>query len=270
MVSLIVPGSSERMLAKAGGLAVAEVVVDLEDAVVVDRKADALAMTVRALASGFTAARTAVRVNPPGSAWFEDEIRTLAAAPVPPDSIVVPKVARPLDIEGHFGVQALIETAEGLANIAEIAGGSAGLEALILGYADLAVSLGRTPAGSANLDLWLGVQDMVLVAARAAGLRAIDGPFLSLADEVGLTASASRAAELGFDGKWAIHPAQVNAIEAAFRPTPEAVQRARSVIDALRRAEADGAGAVSFEGVMLDEPVRLAALRTLALAGESA
>jgi citrate lyase subunit beta/citryl-CoA lyase len=142
------------------------------------------------------------------------------------------------------------------------------LAALILGYADLAVSLGRTPAGAASLDLWLAVQDAVLTAARAAGIRAIDGPFLTIADDAGLTESATRAAELGFDGKWAIHPAQAAPIVAAFTPSEDAVIHARAVIAALSEAGASGAGAVSLDGLMVDEPVRLAALRTLALAGE--
>jgi len=276
VVSLVVPGSSEKMLAKARGLAVSELVIDLEDAVVADRKAEALGLTVQALAvGGFAASRVAVRLNPVGSAWIDAELEGLAGAAVRPDSIVVPKVSGPSDLSAvscGIAIQALIETAVGLAAVREIAAVGAGgsLEAVILGYADLAVSLGRTAAGAGDLDLWLAVQETVLVAARAAGIRAIDGPFLTIADVDGLSASASRAAQLGFDGKWAIHPAQVAPIVSAFRPPAEAVRRAREVIAVLARAESHGAGAVEHDGLMIDEPVRLAALRTLALAGESA
>jgi citrate lyase subunit beta/citryl-CoA lyase len=263
------------MLAKARELRVGELVIDLEDAVVPDRKPEALAMTVAALAAGFAAPRVAVRVNPVGSPWLSDELRALSGAGTPPDSVVVPKVSGADDLVTAaggltvgIGMQALIETADGVAQLGPIIAASPRLEALILGYADLAVSLGRTPAGAANLDLWLAIQDAVLVAARAGGIKAIDGPFLTIADEPGLTASATRAAELGFDGKWAIHPAQIDPITAAFTPTAEQVARAREVVDALAHAEADGAGAVAVNGLMIDEPVRLAALRTLELAGE--
>jgi citrate lyase subunit beta/citryl-CoA lyase len=108
----------------------------------------------------------------------------------------------------------------------------------------------------------------VLAAARASGLEATDGPFLGLDDKAGLRRSAQRAADLGFDGKWAIHPSHMDAIRAAFTPEPREVEQARAVIDALAAAEQDGAGAVRLDGKMLDEPLRLAALRTLARAGE--
>jgi citrate lyase beta subunit len=272
MVSLVVPGSSEKMLTKARDLQVGELVIDLEDAVVPDRKPEALRMTVDALALGFAAPAVAVRINPVDSPWFGAELEALAAAPVAPDSVVVPKVGSAADVTAATGsriaVQALIETASGLAHIHEIAAASTQLRALILGYADLAVSLGRSAAGAADLDLWLAIQDTVLIAARAAKLKAIDGPFLNFSDADGLTRSATRAADLGFDGKWAIHPAQAQPIEAAFTPSDDAVAHARSVIGALEQAEATGAGTISLDGLMIDEPVRLAALRTLARAGE--
>jgi len=274
------------MLEKAAGADVDEVVIDLEDAVSPARKKDALAAAVAALARGFTAGKVSVRVNPPGTQWAHTELITLAMAAVRPDSVVVPKLQSAADVEfveqlledgeaavaaplgGHrIGVQGLIETASGLAKLGDITATSRRLEALIIGYADLAVSLGRTAEGAANLDLWLAVQDAVLVAARAADLRAIDGPFLDFQDSDGLERSARRAAELGFDGKWAIHPAQAEGIRTAFAPSPEAVARAQAVLDALASAAESDLGAVGLDGVMLDEPVRLAALRTLARAG---
>jgi citrate lyase subunit beta / citryl-CoA lyase len=275
-VSLVVPGSSEKMLAKARELEVGEVVIDLEDAVVPDRKRDALAMVVEALGNGFAASRVSVRVNSTDSEWVVDELETLAACSGRLDSIVVPKVSGGDDLEfvdqrltgTERRVQALIETASGVAGLAGITRGPERLDALILGYADLAVSLGRSSAGAASLDLWLAIQDSVLVAARAAGIRAIDGPFLAIDDADGLRASAQRAAALGFDGKWAIHPAQIDPIAAAFTPSDDEVAHAHAVLDALSSAEASGDGAVSLDGQMIDEPVRQAALRTLSLAGE--
>jgi citrate lyase subunit beta/citryl-CoA lyase len=260
------------MLAKARDIAVSEVVIDLEDAVVPERKPEALALTVEALAAGgFAAPRIAVRINAPGSAWHAAELQALAGSPVRPDSIVVPKVGLARDVtevdELGIPTQALIESAASVASVQEIAGAS-GVEALILGYADLAVSLGRTAASAGDLDRWGAIQDIVVVAARAAGIRMIDGAHLMIADEGGLRAAAGRVAALGFDGKWAIHPAQIAPIADAFRPSEEEVMRARAIVDALAVAEANGDGAVNLDGLMVDEPVRLGALRTLKLAGE--
>lgn len=277
MISLIVPGSSDRMLTKARSVAVDELIIDLEDAVVPERKAEALEGALGALhAGGFAAARVSVRINALDTPWAEPELAALSSANRPPDAIIVPKASQEAISTAarlstpHTGrLHALIETATGLAQVDEIAAVSDRLEALIIGYADLAVSLGRSGAGAANLDLWLAVQDRVLTAARAHGLRAIDGPFLGLDDVPGLTRSARRSAELGFDGKWAIHPAQVEAIRAAFTPTGPELDHARAVLEALASAERDGAGAVRLNGQMLDEPVRHAAQRTLARAGEA-
>lgn len=270
MVSLVVPGSSERMLTKARALPVDELVFDLEDAVTADRKPEALELVLAALGAGAAAQRVAVRINAPASPWAEAELSALAGASARPDSVVVPKAEDPGELAGvigrldGIGVQALIETAAGLSRVDQLVS-QPGVEGLILGYADLAVSLGRTPTGAANPDLWLAVQDRFLIAARAAGVRAIDGPFLTIRDAHGLQRSAGRAAELGFDGKWAIHPDQVPAITDAFRPDEAAITHARQVIAALRARP--GQGAVQLNGAMVDEPIRLAALRTLERAG---
>jgi citrate lyase subunit beta/citryl-CoA lyase len=283
MVSLVVPGSSERMLAKARTIDVDELVLDLEDAVIPERKPEALAAVLAALdAGGFQAARVLVRVNAIGTAWAHQELIALSASTALA-GVVVPKVQSAGDLafvdrlldgaELACGrrqpllVHALIETARGLVAIDQIATASPRLDALILGYADLSVSLGRSRAGVDDLDRWLAVQDAILVAARAAGVRAIDGPHLKLEDGDGLLAAARRAADLGYDGKWAIHPSQLPPIAAAFTPSPAEVEHAESVLAALGRAAQDGGGAVAMDGEMLDEPVRLAALRTLARAG---
>jgi citrate lyase subunit beta/citryl-CoA lyase len=274
------------MLAKARALTVSEVVIDLEDAVVPDRKRDALALTTAALSTGFAASRVSVRVNPPGSPWAHQELIELCSAPAPPSSVVIPKVSDPgdlafvdrllagaeaaADVTVPIRVQALIETATGLSQLHEIATGCPRLEALVLGYADLSASLGRSPAYAADLDSWASVQTSVVSAARRAGLLAIDGPFLTIDDPEGLTVWSERSAGLGFDGKWAIHPGQLDRIRAAFTPSDESITRAQAIIDALAAAEQSGLGAVRFDGQMLDEAVRLAALRTLARAGQAA
>ena len=160
---------------------------------------------------------------------------------------------------------ALIETAAGLAAAAEIARASERLDALVLGYADLAASLGR-PAAGAPED-WRFAQESVLVAARAAGIQAIDGPHLGTRDDDAFRAGAMHARALGYDGKWAIHPAQLDTLRETFTPTDEEVADAREVLDALERAAADGAGAVAAGDQMLDEALALSARRVLARAG---
>jgi citrate lyase subunit beta/citryl-CoA lyase len=291
VVSLVVPGSSERMLAKARGIEADEIVIDLEDAVIPERKPAALDAVLAALGGEpFRAPTVAVRINAVDSPWAHRELIALAAAPGRLDSVIVPKVQSPGELEfvdrllsgaqlaagldrlageepqRPLRVQALIETAAGMQALSAIAAAPR-LCALILGYADLSVSLGRSPAARDHLDRWLAVQDAVLIAARTAGLTAIDGPHLRIEDEPGLRAAATRAAELGFDAKWAIHPSQLEPIRRAFAPTPEEIEHARTVLEALARAAADGGGAVAHGGEMLDEPVRLAAVRTLTRAG---
>jgi citrate lyase subunit beta/citryl-CoA lyase len=283
---LVVPASSEKMIAKARQLPADEVVLDLEDAVTPARKDDARTEAVAALAQdGFAATAIAVRINPPRTPWAHQDLIALGSAEGRPDTVVVPKVESAADLAfvdrlldgveraaGHVAplhIQALIETARGLQQVDEIVRASARLEAVILGYADLGASLGRSHEGARELDLWLAVQDTLLTAARAADLQAIDGPLLSIDDEDGLRAASERAARLGFDGKWAIHPSQLPAITAAFTPDPAEIQRARAVLAALEQADADDLGAVALDGEMLDEAVRLAAQRTLARAGET-
>jgi citrate lyase subunit beta / citryl-CoA lyase len=276
------------MLAKAPGLAADELVIDLEDAVAASMKDSARASVVAALASEQWAdATVSVRVNAPRTPWCHLDIAALAELPQQPGAIVVPKVESAGDLafverlldgaEAASGrasplrLQALIETAPGLARVQEIAGASSRLDALVLGYADLAVSLGRAAAGTADLDGWRTAQELLLLAARAHGLQAIDGPYLGVEVDAGFGAAVTRARELGFDGKWAIHPSQLAALNEAFTPSDDEVTHAREVIAVLARAEQEaGAGAVELGGQMLDEAMRAAALRTLARAGRLA
>jgi citrate lyase subunit beta/citryl-CoA lyase len=266
------------MLDKARALAVDEVVIDLEDAVATDAKVEARENAMTAVRRGFAARSVAVRVNAPETLWGAEDLVAVARAGEHVHSVVVPKVESPDDLAlvelslasaESVRVQALIETARGLRAVDEIARASRRLDVLILGYADLAASLGRSPAGAAKLDLWLGVQDSVLAAARAAGLQAIDGPHLSLDKEPGLRAAATRAAELGFDGKWVIHPSQLAVVTDVFTPGPDEVARAEAILAALSEAAGEQRGAVRRDGEMLDEALRLSALRTIARAQAS-
>ncbi|HEV2058303.1 MAG TPA: CoA ester lyase, partial [Solirubrobacteraceae bacterium] len=274
---LSVPGSSAAMLAKAPLRGADEVIVDLEDAVAPSAKDEARETVVAALREPqWEGVRASVRVNAPRTPWCHSDIAAMASAGRGPDSIIVPKVESRGDLEfvdrlldgaeaaGQTGrpplrVQALIETAAGVAHLDEIAGASSRLDALILGYADLSASLGRAAGARAELDSWRAIQDAILVAARTYDIAAIDGPYLGIKVDEGFTAAAERARDMGFDGKWAIHPAQVAALNELFTPSDEDVERARAVIDALAAAERKGgAGAVALDGQMLDEAVRVA------------
>lgn len=278
---LAVPGSSARKLEKAAGLAIDEVVVDLEDAVVPAAKAQAREAAASAL-EAWTGGAVALRVNAPRTPWCHLDLAAAAAMPRV-GSVVLPKVESAADVafaerlldgaEAAAGraaplrLQALVETAAGLAHVDEIAAASPRLDALVVGYADLTASLGVAADAAADPSTWRPVQHAVLVAARAHGLQAVDGPYLGLADDDGLRRAATHARDLGFDGKWAIHPAQVATVQVLFAPTDAEVARARAVVAALEKAErGTGQGAVSLDGELVDEAMRVRALRVLARA----
>jgi citrate lyase subunit beta / citryl-CoA lyase len=280
---LCVPASSEQMIAKAPKLAADEIVLDLEDAVISASKDDARAAVVRALASdSWRGVRTSVRVNAPRTPWCHQDVIALAGAPRPPGSVVIPKVECAADVtfverlldgadrqsrsDGTpMRLQALIETAAGLSRAQEIAASSHRLDSLILGYADLAASLGRRGTAVDDLDAWRPAQEAVLLAARSSGRQAIDGPHLGVAADDHFLAAATRVRDAGYDGKWAIHPSQVAALNELFAPSREEIDRAAATLSALDDADrSNGRGAVALNGAMLDEAARKAALRTLA------
>ena len=265
---LAVPARPARKLEKAALLSADEIVIDLEDSVPTGLKVEARSAVVDALAgSDWAAATVSVRINAIHTPWFEDDLRAIATASRL-DSIVIPKVERPADLTicaelldsaegdservGPTGLQALIETAAGLQAVDEISRATARLETLILGPADMSVSLGfPSPAEGPQWDYPRGA---VVVAARAAGLQAIDGPFLQISDPEGLADSAARARDFGFDGKWALHPAQIEPLNETFAPSPEQLAEAESILAALDAAGA--AGAALHDGEMVDEASR--------------
>jgi len=268
------------MLDKARSLAADEIVIDLEDSVTVEHKDEARAGVAGALSEGeWTARSVAVRINQTTSRFcHRDVIEVVQRAGGALSCLVVPKVEAPEDLrfvdrllgmveeetgrERPVALQALIETAAGLGRVGEIARASDRLEALIVGYADLGASLGRSSAAGEH---WAPVLDSVLVAARAAGLQAIDGPHLDIGDLDGMRAAAARARALGYDGKWALHPTQVEPLNEIFSPTDEELERAGAVIDALdRAASGGGGGAALLDGEMIDEASRKRALEVQA------
>ncbi|MCZ4586853.1 CoA ester lyase [Rhodococcus opacus] len=270
---LVAPGSDERKAVKALGSTADEVVLDLEDAVAPARKADARDLVRRLVRESDGSRAVSVRINALTTPWAEDDLTLCASLGAALTSIVVPKAETAQDLAHadqalsgtDIGLQALVETPIGVQNIGDITRSVARLESVIIGYADLGAALGRSR--SALPEHWLAIQDGVLVAARAAGIQAIDGPFLGIADDDAFRHSATWTSALGFDGKWVIHPVQVESAASAFTPTDTAVEDARRVIDALAAAEAAGSGAAQLDGQMLDEAVAVAARRVLAQVG---
>jgi citrate lyase beta subunit/acyl dehydratase len=270
---LSVPGHAVRMHEKAVRVPADEVVFDLEDAVAPGAKPEARDAIARTLGGPDWAGRAvAVRVNAPGSSELTADLELVGTLSTSLRlTVVVPKVADPeilveiaAALGGGIGLQALIETPEGVEAVAAIAGSTPRLQALILGYADLATALGRRGA-ERHVERWLYYQEAVLSAARAAGVQAIDGPFLRLGDAMGLARAARAARELGFDGKWAIHPEQVEPLNRVFAATERELRWAGSVTDALAAGAESGDAAVRVDGAMVDEAMRAHAQRLLAL-----
>jgi citrate lyase subunit beta/citryl-CoA lyase len=237
------------MLAKAPSLGADEVIVDLEDAVTPGEKEQGRELALAALQRGPLGRTTALRVNGRSTPWWEDDLR--AAAEARPDIVVLPKVESAEDVSAasellppDTGLEVLIETARGFADAERIAAAGHGLEALVLGPADLASSLG-VPVLTIGDGVADHVLDRVVAAARASGLQAIDGPHARLGDDLGLVLSTRRALEHGFDGKWVIHPSQIAPVNFVFTPSPAEVARAKRILEGT-------GGAARFEGELVD------------------
>jgi len=285
---LSVPGSNPRMIEKAKSLPADEVFLDLEDSVAADAKPAARTRVGAALAApGWSGQLRGVRVNDWTTPWtYSDVIEVVSAAGAHLDVIVLPKVAgahhvHALDLlltqlershglpVGRIGIDAQIEDAVGLSNIAEIAGAPR-VEALVLGPADLMASLnmrtgvvGEQPPGYDIGDAYHHVFMTILVAARAHGVAAIDGPYLRVRDVEAFRRVAGRSAALGFDGKWVLHPDQIAAGNEIFAPTQDEYDHAELVLEAYNwhTSPAGGArGAVMLGEEMIDEASRKMAL----------
>ena len=285
-----VPASSERFLAKARDLPVDEVMLDLEDSVAPAAKSAARDLAVAALqAGGFGRKLVAVRVNGATTPWaYQDVIAVVEGAPGAVDSLILPKVSSPaavvwLDVllsqveqatggpSGRVGIEAQIEDAAGLAAVEAIAAASPRLVSLVFGPADFMASVGMRsltvggrPEGY-EFDAHHYTLMRILVAAKAHGLQAIDGPYARIHDTDGLRAVAGGAAALGYDGKWVLHPGQVDIVNAAFTPSSDDYARAVRILDAYQRATSvDRRGAVMLDGEMIDEASRKLALAIVA------
>jgi citrate lyase subunit beta/citryl-CoA lyase len=289
-----VPGSSERFLAKAPGLDADEVFLDLEDAVAPNEKESARARVIEALNTlDFGETTVVVRVNGTDTPhYYRDLIDVVEQAGAKLDAIMLPKVRTPGDVEmtdkllaqielahglepGRIGIEAQIEDATGLIACEAIAAASPRMETLIFGPGDYSAAVGIpiTTIGGAP-DGYPGdhlnyVYSRLVVAARAAGIQAIDGPYGRVGDEQGLRERARLARALGMDGKWTIHPGQIATVNEVFSPAREEWERAEAMLVAYDAAHAAGRGAAVFEGEMIDEANRKMAER-VARAGRAA
>jgi citrate lyase subunit beta / citryl-CoA lyase len=290
-----VPASSERFLAKARELPADEVMLDLEDSVAPKAKDDARRLAVRALQGGGWDGRlVAVRINGATTPWaYQDVIAVVEGALGAIDSLVLPKATSPaaviwLDMllgqleqahglpAGKIRVEAQIEDAAGLAAVEAIAAASPRLVSLVFGPADFMASIGMrslTVGGQPEgygFDAHHYARMRILVAAKSAGLQAIDGPYARIQDTDGLREAATGVAALGYDGKWVLHPAQVPVVNEAFTPSLDEYWRALRILDAYERATSiEERGAVMLGEEMIDEASRKLALMLVAK-GEAA
>jgi malyl-CoA/(S)-citramalyl-CoA lyase len=288
---LAVPGSSPQLFEKAARSAADIVFLDLEDAVAPDQKVQARANVIRALRDADWGDKSlSVRVNGLDTHYmYRDVIEVIEGGGERLDLLMIPKVGTAADVYAvdmlitqceaavgrtkRLGLELIIETALGLANVEAIAGASPRNESLHLGVADLAASTRArtTNIGGANPnyavltdpdehgrrerhwgDAWHYALARMVVAARAQGLRPIDGPLGDYSDPEGFRAAAGRAAALGCEGKWAIHPSQIGLANEVMSPPPEEIDKARRILDAMEAARREGKGAVSLDGRLID------------------
>ncbi|MFF9482816.1 HpcH/HpaI aldolase/citrate lyase family protein [Streptomyces sp. NPDC014733] len=272
---LYMPGANARALEKARSIPADALILDLEDAVAPEAKADARERVAEAAASGAYGHReVTIRVNAPGTAWHADDLRAAAAAG--PDAVVVPKVEsaatvreveRALEAAGapeHTAVWAMLETPRAMLDAREVAAAGERLSVLVMGTNDLAKELhaehvpGRAP-------LLTGLS-LALLAARESGKVILDGVYNDVKDLAGFEAECVQGRQLGFDGKTLIHPAQVGPCNEVFAPSEAQIERSRRIIEAFDEAAREGRGVVAVDGRMIENLHVEDARRILALA----
>jgi malyl-CoA/(S)-citramalyl-CoA lyase len=287
---LAVPGTNAALFGKAAKSSADIIFLDCEDAVAPDEKERARSNIIQGLNEVDWGGKSMmVRINGLDTHYMYRDVVDIVEACPRLDMILIPKVGVPQDVyavdvlvtqiesakkrEKRIGFEVLIETALGMANVEAIAQSSRRLEAMSFGVADYAAStrarttvIGGVHRDSGVLtdkdgdnqrqyfwsDPWHAAQTRMMVACRAYGLRPIDGPFGDFNDPDGYVAAANRAAVLGYEGKWAIHPSQIELANQVFTPSPAEVSRARRIIDAMAQAAKEGRGAVSLDGRLID------------------
>ena len=287
---LAVPACNDNMFEKGANCGADLVFLDLEDATPAGVKVESRAKVIAALNDidwGRTA--RAIRINGLDTQWCHDDVvEVVTKAGENLDTIIIPKALRARDVwwvdvlltqlEAKLGLskqirlEVLIEEVEGLANAEEIAAASPRLDALIFGVGDFSLSQGArvdtnfVPLGEYPGEFWAYARNKVIVAARIAGIDAIDAPYPDYRDLSGYERDARRASLLGYTGKWAIHPDQVPVANEVYAPTADEIARAEANVAAYREAEAKGRGAVGVNGVLVDAAHVKQAQQTLARA----
>jgi citrate lyase subunit beta/citryl-CoA lyase len=274
---LATPASDPGFMKSASNSDADEVFLDLEDSVAPKEKAETREPLVDAVEThDWSDTILSYRINGIDTKWwYDDVIEVVSRAGDLIDDIIIPKVAGPSDVHtvenlleqvevnaglavGGIGLEPQIEDGEGMHNVHEIAHASDRLSSIILGPGDYSAAMG-TP----GLDIgqfpeypghyWHHALSECNAAAKSAGLPCIDGPYADIEDEAGFRTSCSNATMLGCDGKWAIHPAQIEIANEVFAPDPEVAERARRIVDAYAEAMDEGKGAVTVDGQMVDE-----------------
>ncbi|MBW0103273.1 CoA ester lyase [Pseudonocardia sp. KRD291] len=273
---LATPASNDWMFAKSAAAGADMVFLDLEDACAPAEREAARGKAAKALNElDWGSTTRAIRMNGVDTRWaYGDVIEVVTAARENLDMIVVPKVRRARDVwwvdvlltqlEETLGLgkkialEVLIEEVEGLQYVDEIAHSSPRLEAVIFGAGDFSASQGARvdtnfdPVADYPGDLWHYARSRIMVAARAAGIEAVDAPFPNYRDPEAYRIACDRAGAMGYAGKWAIHPSQVEIANDAFAPTPDEIAHAVRVVAAYREAEASGRGATGLDGMLVD------------------
>jgi len=288
--ALAVPATSTHFFEKAAIGAADSIFLDLEDAIAPARKAQARTEAIRALNEiDWGLKLLSVRVNGLDTAWALEDIVDVARNCPRLDLILLPKTSTAFDVkfvdqiltlieretkrDKKIGIEVLIETAQGVANVEDIACSSSRLEAMVFGVGDYTVEMqtqdivfGRPNADYSVLseknqqgqrhphvnDQWHFAMARIANACRANGLRPIDGPFTDFSDGEGFLSSAWRAKSLGFEGKWAIHPTQIDSANAVFSPSQSELDWAVRIVNLLEEVNSQGRGAVAENGVLID------------------
>jgi len=270
------PGSNIRMLEKGSQSAADEVFLDLEDSVAPSAKVESRDTVVRAINDfDWSDKLVCVRVNGLDTRWFYgDLIKIVEGAGATLGTIMLPKANSAADVYmvdtlltqiednndlsiGSIGIEAQIETAMGMVNVNEIAFASERLQALIFGPGDYSASVqarGLSIGASENYPghVWHYAIHRIVVAARAAGIQAIDGPYGDYTNLAGYQESCEMAQALGCDGKWAIHPSQIEVANEVFTPSTEDIAKGRRIVSEYQRALDEGKGAITIDGEMVD------------------
>jgi citrate lyase subunit beta/citryl-CoA lyase len=276
-----------EMIRKAAESAADEIILDLEDAVAEDEKEAARKQVIEAASDlDWTETALCCRINALDTPHaYRDLVTVVEAVSEQLGSIIVPKVTRAEDvyavdrwlsgiedntsIAAPIPLQLLIEETAAIHNIDEIAAESDRVDALIFGSGDYSASVGidhpsaRRTEDAPIDDVWYYARNVIVNAAKSNGQQAIDGPYVDFSDPDSYVEEARRAKALGFDGKWAIHPSQIELANNVFSPSEDDIQYARAVMNALDEGETAGEGAVNFDGIMLDVAHRRHAARTL-------